>query len=149
MNDSSCHRRQHVHPLRLRIWHALSVLVVIVFCSLLLLMPSVLQQSGEGRWGGESHGHYKHRDVNSNAHNSGRDYAKGVHDENAVDAQDREKKEGDDSQQQQQQWHYLKPWKYLFGMGNNDNDETTAGEANNQILCPVQIAKETINPEQQ
>jgi hypothetical protein len=90
-------------------------------------MPSVLQQSGEGRWGGESHGHYKHRDVNSNAHNSGRDYAKGVHDENAVDAQDREKKERDDSQQQ---WHYLKPWKYLFGMGNNDNDETTAGEAN-------------------
>jgi exopolyphosphatase len=132
LNDSSFHRRQRVHPSLLRIWHALSVLVVIVFCSSLVLMPSVLQQSGEGRWGGESHGHYKHRDVNSNAHNNGRDYAKGAHNENAVDAQDRQKKEGDDSQQQQQQWHYPKPWKYLFGMGNNDNDETAAGEANNQ-----------------
>jgi hypothetical protein len=36
--------------------------------------------------------------------------AKGVH-ENAVDAQDRQKKEGDDSQQQ---WHYPKPWKFCL-----------------------------------
>ena len=97
--DDSFHRRHRVSPSVMRLWHLLSILVVVSFCSSLVLVPSVLQQSSTGQWGGEEHGQYKEK------HHGDKEHF-------------RRRPDGSPDRE----WHYPNPWKYLFGLGNNDKN---------------------------
>ncbi|KAL7508135.1 hypothetical protein ACHAXN_005221 [Cyclotella atomus] len=139
LNDSSFHRRQRIHPAILRIWHLLSVLVMIVFCSSLFLMPSILQQSENGEWGGDVHGQYhgggKHSSVDKGygGGNGGqvRSYRDGVY----QDSREYQDNRGSDSQTTS--WKYPKPWKYLFGMGNDDSNDVNNSSTTDSATAAV------------
>lgn len=123
LNDGSFHRRQRINPAILRIWHLLSVLVMIVFCSSLFLMPSVLQQSSQGEWGGKEHGRYKHYN-GSHANVGGEEYELHQH---------QQQEEGE----HEREWKYPKPWKYLFGIGNDDQDDNSTIASNDLDVSSV------------
>ena len=113
LNNSSFHRRHRVHTSVLRIWQTLSVLVMVVFCSSLFLMPSILEQSNDGQWGGKVHGQYDHHDVKTN---------KAEHTNSNEDTKKRDDKEDE--------WSGFQPWKYLFGADSGNQDDKNETEPN-------------------
>ena len=113
LNNTSFHRRHRVHNSVLRIWQTLSVLVMVVFCSSLFLMPSILEQSNAGQWGGKVHGQYDHHDVRSE---------KGEH-TNASEEMNKHDETEDE-------WSGFKPWKYLFGADSGNQDDKNETEMN-------------------
>eukprot|EP00804_Cyclotella_cryptica_P019545 CCRYP_014318-RA/>CCRYP_014318-RA protein AED:0.07 eAED:0.19 QI:0/0.33/0.25/1/0.66/0.5/4/1668/1021 len=118
-NPSLLHRhydtRHRHHAYMIRIWQTLSVGVMIVFCVCLVVMPSVLQKS-------EREGHTS-KSMKHGGAGTQYDMYYGGRGEGGKESVSTGINNVVQDEKEDGEWKYPKPWKYLFGKENGEEED--------------------------